>query len=113
MPKVELTAHGKGVGATGEGEAFTQMVRVEIASVAAPAQPVVRVGAGDDVTVTVVVERREQAAVGSILERLLQDVDISSTVIDEDSSELRPTSEDLPDASDGDAEQGSDRGSRG
>lgn len=111
MPKVELTAHGKGVGATGEGEAFTQMVGVEIARVAALARPEVRVGADDAVTVVVVVERRDQAAVGSILERLLQDVDISSTVIDEVSAELRPTSEDVPD--DGDAEQDDDGGSEG
>jgi hypothetical protein len=83
VPKVKLTASGKGVGATGEGEAFTEMVRVEIAGVAALARPEIRVGAEDDVTVTVVVDRRDQAAVGSILERLLQDVDISSTVIDE------------------------------
>jgi hypothetical protein len=70
--------------------AFIEMVRLEIAGAAPLARPEVRVGSEDAVRVTVVVDRREQAAVGSVLERLLQGVEIHSTVIDEGSSEVPP-----------------------
>jgi hypothetical protein len=103
MPQVQMPARGKGVGATAESEAFSEMVWVEVTGIAQQARPEVHVGT-DDVRVRVVVDRREQAGVGAVLERLLQDVDIHSTVIDQDSPEPPPTPVKADDQSDQDQE---------
>lgn len=58
------------------------MLRVEIAKVAPAARPDIRVGADDAVTVNVELDRDEQADVGDVLERLLQEPRIESSVVD-------------------------------
>ena len=83
MPKVELTAKGLGVGASGEEGAFTEMIRTEIAHAAPRARPTILIGADDAVSVSVELDRDDQAAVGEILERLLQEVEIQSSLVDE------------------------------
>jgi hypothetical protein len=82
MPKVELTATGRGIGASGEEDAFADLVRTEIAHVAPAARPTIRVGADDAVTVHMQLEREDQASVGDVLERLLREVKIQSTVLE-------------------------------
>lgn len=83
MPRVRLTATGRGVGASHEDTAFCEMVRVEIAHVAPAARPEVRVGADDAVSVTVELDRNDQTGVGELLERLLQQPRIESSVLEE------------------------------
>ena len=84
MPRVRLTAAGRGVGASDEADAFSQMVQTEIAHVAPAARPETRVGADDAVAVTVELDRRDQSAVGEVLERLLQGIRIESSLLDDE-----------------------------
>jgi hypothetical protein len=84
MPRVRLTAAGRGVGASDEADAFSQMVQTEIAHVAPAARPETRVGADDAVTVSVELDRRDQSAVGEVLERLLQGIRIESALLDDE-----------------------------
>ena len=84
MPRVRLTAAGRGVGASDEADAFSQMVQTEIAHVAPAARPETRVGAGDAVAVSVELDRRDQSAVGEVLERLLQGIRIESSLLDDE-----------------------------
>ena len=84
MPRVRLTAAGRGVGASDEADAFSQMVQTEIAHVAPAARPETRVGADDAVTVSVELDRRDQSAVGEVLERLLQGIRIESSLLDDE-----------------------------
>ena len=84
MPRVRLTATGRGVGASDEADAFSQMVRTEIAHVAPAARPETRVGADDAVAVSVELDRRDQSAVGEVLERLLQGIRIESSLLDDE-----------------------------
>ena len=81
MPRVRLTAVGRGVGASAEADAFSQMVQTEIAHVDPAARPETRVGADDAVTVCVDLDRRDQSAVGEVLERLLQGLRIESSLL--------------------------------
>jgi hypothetical protein len=83
MPRVRLIATGRGVGASDEDTAFTEMLRVEIAHVAPAARPDVRVGPDDAVSVSVELDKDEQAGVGDALERLLQDPHVESSLLDE------------------------------
>ncbi|HEY7259670.1 MAG TPA: hypothetical protein VH459_11400 [Gaiellales bacterium] len=83
MPRVRLTATGRGVGASDEDTGFTEMVRVEIAHVAPAARPEIRVAPDDAVSVAVELDRDDQAGVGDVLERLLQDPRIESSLLDE------------------------------
>jgi hypothetical protein len=83
MPKVRLTASGRGVGASGEDAAFSDMLRVEIAHAAPAARPEIRVGPDDAVSVSVELDRGDQAGVGELLERILRDPRIESTLLDE------------------------------
>jgi uncharacterized protein (DUF111 family) len=88
MPKVRLTATGVGVGASDEETAFAEMLRVEIGHVAPTARPEIRVAGDDAVSVSVELDRDEQAGVGDVLERLLQAPRIESALLDErDASE--------------------------
>jgi hypothetical protein len=82
MPTVELTATGRGIGASGEEDAFADLVRTEIAHVAPAARPTIRVGADDAVTVRMELEREDQAGVGDVLERLLREVKIHSALLE-------------------------------
>jgi hypothetical protein len=82
MPRVELTATGRGIGASGEEDAFADLVRTEIAHVAPAARPTILVGADDAVTVSMELDRADQAAVGDVLERLLREVKIESAVLE-------------------------------
>jgi len=84
MPRVRLTAAGRGVGASDEADAFSQMVQTEIAHVAPAARPETRVGADDAVAVSVELDRRDQSAVGEVLERLLQGIRIESALLDDE-----------------------------
>ena len=84
MPNVAMTVTGKAVGASGEDEAFAEMVRVAVAGVAEHARPKIQVGADDTVRVEVVVDRRLQSDVGEALEQLILQAEIQSAVIDED-----------------------------
>ena len=84
MPRVRLTAAGRGVGASDEADAFSQMVQTEIAHVAPAARPETRVGADDAVAVSVELDRCDQSAVGEVLERLLQGIRIESSVLDDE-----------------------------
>jgi hypothetical protein len=84
MPRVRLTASGRGVGASGEDDAFAELVRTEIAHVAPAARPDIAVGADDAVTVTVELDRHDQGAVGDLLERLLQEPRVESFVLDDE-----------------------------
>jgi hypothetical protein len=59
------------------------MVRVEIAHVAPAARPEIRVAPDDAVSVAVELDRDDQAGVGDVLERLLQDPRIESSLLDE------------------------------
>jgi hypothetical protein len=72
------------VGASGEDDAFAELVRTEIARVAPQARPDIGVGADDAVTMTVELDRSHQAEVGELMERLLQDPLIESTVLDDE-----------------------------
>jgi hypothetical protein len=83
MPRVRLTAAGRGVGASDEDAGFAEMVRVEIGHIAPAARPEIQVGPDDAVSVTVELDRADQADVGSVLERLLQEPRIESRVIEE------------------------------
>ena len=83
MPRVILTATGRGVGASGKDDAFAEMIRTEIARIAPLAHPEIGVAQDDAVAVTVELERRDQADVGEALERLLQDATVESTLVDE------------------------------
>jgi hypothetical protein len=87
MTIVHLTATGRGIGASGEYDGFGEMIRTEIAHVAPSARPQIRVGSDDSVTVSVELPRGDQARVGEVLERLLQDAQIESSVIDEEPAE--------------------------
>ncbi len=84
MPRVKLTAAGRGVGASDEADAFSQMVFTEITHVAPAARPETRVGADDAVTVSVDLDRSDQSAVGEVLERLLQGIRIGSSLLDDE-----------------------------
>ena len=84
MPRVRLTAAGRGVGASDEADAFSQMVQTEIAHVVPAARPETRVGADDAVAVSVELDRRDQSAVGEVLERLLQGIRIESSLLDDE-----------------------------
>jgi hypothetical protein len=84
MPRVRLTAAGRGVGASDEADAFSQMVQTEIAHVAPAARPETRVGADDAVAVSVELDRCDQSAVGEVLERLLQGIRIESSLLDDE-----------------------------
>lgn len=83
MPRVRLTAAGRGVGASDEDAGFSEMLRVEIAQVAPAARPEIQVGPDDAVSVSVELDRADQAGVGDVLERLLQEPRIESSVLDE------------------------------
>lgn len=82
MPNVVMTVTGKAVGASGEDEAFAEMVRVTVAGVAEHARTKVQVAADDSVTIEVVVERGLQSDVGEALEHLLVHPEIRSAVVD-------------------------------
>ena len=82
MPNVVMTVTGKAVGASGEDEAFAEMVRVAVAGAAEHARTKVQVGADDAVRIEVVVDRGLQSAVGEALEHLLVHPEIQSAVID-------------------------------
>jgi hypothetical protein len=82
MPNVAMTVTGKAVGASGEDEAFAEMVRVAVAGAAEHARTKVHVGGDDTVRIEVVVERRLQSDVGEALAHLLVDPEIQSAVID-------------------------------
>jgi len=84
MSRVRLIAAGRGVGASDEADAFSQMVQTEIAHVAPAARPETRVGADDAVAVSVELDRRDQSAVGEVLERLLQGIRIESSLVDDE-----------------------------
>ncbi|MGN6378083.1 MAG: hypothetical protein ACTHNU_03965 [Gaiellales bacterium] len=84
MPRVVMTITGTAVGASGEEDAFADLVRVTIGHVAEHARPTIRVGADDQVAIEVTVDRRVQSDVGEALDRLLADASISSSVIGED-----------------------------
>jgi hypothetical protein len=84
MSRVRLTAAGRGVGASGEADAFAEMVHTEITHVAPAARPETRVGADDAVTVSVDLDRSDQSAVGEVLERLLQGIRIESSLLDDE-----------------------------
>jgi hypothetical protein len=86
MPRVELRATGRGVGASGEEDAFTDLVRTEIGHVAPAARPTIRIGPDDAVAVSVELERDDQSDVGKVLGRLLQDVAIESSVLDDETA---------------------------
>jgi hypothetical protein len=83
MPRVRLTATGRGVGASGEDDAFTELVRTEVARVAPRARPEIGVAGDDAVTVSVELDRNDQGAVGELMERLLQEPRVESTVLDD------------------------------
>jgi hypothetical protein len=83
MIRVRLTAAGRGVGASDEDAAFSEMLRVEIAQVAPAARPEIQVGPDDAVSVSVELDRADQAGVGDVLERLLQEPRIESSVVEE------------------------------
>jgi hypothetical protein len=87
MPNVHLTATGRGIGASGEDDGFGEMIRTEIAHVAPQARPEIRIGSDDAVTVSMELPRGDQARVGEVLERLLQDAQIESSVIEEGPAE--------------------------
>jgi hypothetical protein len=84
MPRVRLTASGRGVGASGADDGFAELVRTEIAHIAPAARPDIAVGTDDAVTVTVELDRADQGTVGELLERLLQGPRIESSVLDDD-----------------------------
>lgn len=84
MPRVRLTASGRGVGASGEDDGFAELVRTEIAHLVPTARPEVAVGADDAVTVTVELDRADQGAVGELLERLIQEPLVESSVLDDE-----------------------------
>jgi hypothetical protein len=86
MPRVRLTAAGRGVGASDEDTGFSEMVRVEIAKVAPAARPDIRIGQDDAVSVSVELDRDDQAGVGDLLERLLQDARVESSVLEDPES---------------------------
>ena len=83
MPRVRLTAAGRGVGASDEDAGFAEMVRVEIGHAAPAARPEIQVGPDDAVSVSVELDRTDQAGVGDVLERLLQEPCIESSVLEE------------------------------
>jgi hypothetical protein len=82
MPNVNMTVTGKAVGASGEDEAFAEMVRVAVAAVAEHAHTKVQVGADDTVRIEVVVDKALQSDVGEALEHLLVHAEIRSAVVD-------------------------------
>jgi hypothetical protein len=84
MPRVRLTATGRGVGASGEDAAFAELVRTEVARVAPRTRPEIGVAADDAVTVSVELDRTDQGAVGELMERLLQEPRVESTVLDDE-----------------------------
>jgi hypothetical protein len=88
MPKVVMKVTGRAVGASGEDEAFAEMVCVAITGVADNARPKVQVGADDSVRVEVVIDKRVQSEVGEVLEQLLSHAVIESSVLDEDGHEV-------------------------
>jgi hypothetical protein len=88
MPNVVMKVTGRAVGASGEHEAFAEMVYVAITGVADHARPEVQVGADDSVTVEVVIDKRLQSEVGEVLEQLLSHAVIESSVLDEDGDEV-------------------------
>jgi hypothetical protein len=83
MERVQMHITGKAVGASGQEDAFAEMVRVTVGHIAPHAHPQVRVGADDAVRIELVLERRLQIPVGEALEQLLTEADISSSVVDE------------------------------
>jgi hypothetical protein len=84
MPNVVMTITGTAVGASGEDDAFAEMVRVAVAGAAEHARTKVQVGADDSVRIEVVVEKGLQSEVGEAVEHLLQHPEIQSTVVDGD-----------------------------
>ena len=90
MPDVVMRVTGRAVGASGEDEAFAEMVCAAITGVADHARPDVRVGADDSVRVEVVIDKRLQSEVGEVLEQLLSHAVIESFVLDEDGHEVHP-----------------------
>jgi hypothetical protein len=86
MPRVRLAATGRGVGASDEADAFAEMVRTEVTHIAPAARPDTRVGQDDAVTVTVELDRSDQMAVGELLERLLQEPHVESSLLDDEQS---------------------------
>ena len=84
MPNVAMTVTGKAVGASGEDEAFAEMVRVAVAGAAEHARTKVQVGADDVIRIEVVVDRSLQSDVGEALAHLVQHPEIQSVVIGED-----------------------------
>ena len=90
MPDVVMRVTGRAVGASGEDEAFVEMVCAAITGVADHARPEVRIGADDSVRVEVVIDKRLQSEVGEVLEQLLSHAVIESFVLDEDGHELHP-----------------------
>jgi hypothetical protein len=83
MPNVAMTVTGKAVGASGEDQAFAEMVQVAAAGVAEHARTKVQVGADDVVRIEVVVDKSLQSDVGEALAQLLQHPEIQSTVIED------------------------------
>lgn len=84
MPNVTMTVTGKAVGASGQDEAFAEMVRVAVAGVAELARTRVQVGADDAVRIDVVVDKSLQSDVGEALARLVAHPEIESRVIGAD-----------------------------
>ena len=84
MPRVRLTATGVGVGASDEADAFAEMVSTKISHVAPAARPDTRVGQDDAVTVSVELDRGDQSAVGEVLERLLQEPRVESSLLEDE-----------------------------
>jgi hypothetical protein len=82
--RVEMHVTGKAVGASGQQEAFAEMVRVAVGHIDPRARTQVRVGADDRVGIELVVERARQMQVGEALEQLLIEPEISSSVLDEE-----------------------------
>jgi len=74
---------GKAVGASGQEEAFAELVRTTVGHIDPHARPDVRVGADDAVRIELVVERSRQIPVGEALEQLLTEAHISSAVLED------------------------------
>jgi citrate lyase gamma subunit len=82
MPNVTMIITGKAVGASGQEEAFADMVRVAVAGATEHARTKIQVGADDAVRIEIVVDRALQSAVGEALEHLLVHPEIQSSVVD-------------------------------
>jgi hypothetical protein len=93
MPNVVMKVTGRAVGASGEDEAFAEMVSVAIGGVAEHAHPTVQIGADDSVRVEVIVDKSVQSEVGEVLEQLLVDAVIESSVLAKDGHEVHLTTD--------------------